>query len=100
MIPAAFDYMRAKSLTDALGVLAAHDDDAKLIAGGYSLLPMMKLRFAQPAILVDINELAELKGIDIGPTEVRIGAATSHAAIEHDAKLAGALPLMATVAPL
>jgi aerobic carbon-monoxide dehydrogenase medium subunit len=100
MIPAAFDYVRAKSLADALGALAEHDGGAKLIAGGYSLLPMMKLRFAQPEVLVDINELTELKGINIGTAEVQIGAGTSHATLEHEPKIAGALPLMATVAPL
>jgi aerobic carbon-monoxide dehydrogenase medium subunit len=100
MIPAAFDYVRAKSLADAIEALAKHDDTAKVIAGGYSLLPMMKLRFAQPEVLIDINELQELKGINFDDFEVRIGAATSHATIEHDPTIARALPLMASVAPL
>jgi aerobic carbon-monoxide dehydrogenase medium subunit len=61
---------------------------------------MMKLRFAQPAMLIDINELEELKGISIGRTEVVIGAATSHATLEHDPQIAASLPLMTIVAPL
>jgi len=100
MIPAAFDYLRPNSLKDAIVALDAHGEDGKLIAGGHSLLPMMKLRFAQPAVLIDINELEELKGISIGRTEVVIGAATSHAALEHDPQIAASLPLLAIVAPL
>jgi carbon-monoxide dehydrogenase medium subunit len=100
MIPASFEYVRAKSLADATETLAKHDGAAKLIAGGYSLLPMMKLRFAQPEVLIDINELPELKGINLDAAEARIGAATSHAFIEHDPAIARALPLMAAVAPL
>jgi aerobic carbon-monoxide dehydrogenase medium subunit len=100
MIPAAFDYMRPSSLKDAIAALNKNGDDAKLIAGGHSLLPMMKLRFAQPAMLIDINELEELKGIGIGRTEVVVGAATSHATLEHDSQIAASLPLMTIVAPL
>jgi carbon-monoxide dehydrogenase medium subunit len=64
------------------------------------LLPMMKLRFAQPAVLIDINDLEELKGISIGKTEVVVGAATSHSTLEHDPQIAASLPLLAMVAPL
>jgi len=100
MIPASFNYLRPRSLKDAIGVLDTHGDDAKLIAGGHSLLPMMKLRFAQPAVLIDINDLEELKGISIGKTEVVIGAATSHSTLEHDPQIAASLPLLTIVAPL
>src|SRR5271154_6704424 len=99
MSPAAFQYVRATSLVDAIAALA-HEDNAKVIAGGYSLLPMMKLRFSQPSVLIDINELQELKGINVTSTEAQIGAATPHAVIEHDPQIASACPLMATVAPL
>ena len=63
MIPREFDYHAPKTLPDALGLLAQFGDDAKLLAGGHSLLPMMKLRFAQPAHLIDLGRIAELKGI-------------------------------------
>ena len=62
MIPAAFDYTRASSVDEALGILAS-DEDAKLIAGGQSLLPLMKLRLAQPALVVDIGAVGGLEGI-------------------------------------
>jgi carbon-monoxide dehydrogenase medium subunit len=99
MIPGAFDYVRPTTLRAALAALTQHGAGAKLIAGGHSLLPMMKLRFAQPEVLLDVNELSELQGIDIGATEVAIGAATTHAVLEHDARIAAALPLIARVAP-
>jgi aerobic carbon-monoxide dehydrogenase medium subunit len=100
MIPAAFEYVRPPNLTDAIAALTQHGAGAKLIAGGYSLLPMMKLRFAQPDTLIDIGGLSELKGISVGADEVVIGAATTHAELEHDSRIAASLPLMTTVAPL
>ena len=63
MIPAQFDYVAAQSPAHALDLLTARGDDAKLLAGGHSLLPMMKLRLAQPAVLIDIGGLDELTGI-------------------------------------
>jgi aerobic carbon-monoxide dehydrogenase medium subunit len=100
MIPAAFDYVRPPSLPDAIAALRQHGEGAKLIAGGHSLLPMMKLRFAQPDMLIDISGLSELKGISIGADEVVIGAAATHAELEHDPRIATSLPLIAMVAPL
>jgi aerobic carbon-monoxide dehydrogenase medium subunit len=98
MIPSAFDYLRPASLSEALAALATHGDAARAMAGGHSLLPMMKLRMASPELLVDINELAELHGIRVSAGEVVIGAATTHAALEHDASVARALPLLSSVA--
>ena len=63
MIPAPFDYQRAASVDEAISLLAEHGDDAKLLAGGHSLLPLMKLRLAQPAVLVDIGRLGDLSYI-------------------------------------
>jgi len=60
MIPAAFDYLRAGSADEALSLLAEHGDDAKLLAGGHSLLPLMKLRLASPAVLIDVGRLTDL----------------------------------------
>jgi carbon-monoxide dehydrogenase medium subunit len=98
MTPSAFDYVRPSTLPEALAALSRHGDAAKLIAGGHSLLPMMKLRMAAPEVLIDINELADLHGISIGGSEVVIGAATTHATLEHHKELAAALPLIAAVA--
>ncbi len=97
MIPRAFDYVRAHSLAHAFDLLA-ESDDGKLIAGGHSLLPMMKLRMAAPSTLIDIIGLSELHGIHIDASHVRIGAATSHSAIELHAGLAAELPLLHQVA--
>ena len=63
MIPHAFDYHAPKSISDALGMLAQFGDDAKLLAGGHSLLPMMKMRFAEPGHLIDLGRIPELRGI-------------------------------------
>ena len=63
MIPAPFDYEVADSAAHALSLLAEHGEDAKLLAGGHSLLPMMKVRLAQPAVLIDIARVSELSGI-------------------------------------
>ena len=60
MIPAEFDYRRASTVDEAVGLLTEHDDDAKLLAGGHSLLPLMKLRLAAPAVLIDIGGLDDL----------------------------------------
>ena len=81
MIPAAFDYVRASSVDDALRLLAEHGDDAKLLAGGHSLIPMMKLRLAAPAVLIDIAGIPQLDGIAASGGRVTIGALTKHAAL-------------------
>ena len=60
MIPAAFDYERAESVDHAIQLLGQHGEDAKLLAGGHSLLPLMRLRLARPSVLVDIDRLSEL----------------------------------------
>ena len=65
MIPASFDYEVADSAAHALALLAEHGEDAKLLAGGHSLLPMMKLRLAVPSVLIDIGSLTELAGIRV-----------------------------------
>ena len=77
MIPREFDYHAPRTLPDAIGLLAQLGDDAKLLAGGHSLLPMMKLRFAQPAHLIDLGKIAELRGIREEGGVLRIGAMTT-----------------------
>ena len=78
MIPASFDYVRATSLSQAIGLLQNDPDGAKLVAGGHTLIPTLKLRLASPARLVDIRCIDELKGIEIGD-QIRIGALITHA---------------------
>ncbi len=77
-IPAPFEYARATSVDDAIALLGKFGDESRVIAGGHSLLPMMKLRLARPEALVDINELAELDYVTREGDEVRIGAMTRH----------------------
>lgn len=84
MIPAAFDYHRAESVEDAVSVLSEHGDDAKILAGGHSLLPLMRLRLAYPALLVDVGRLEELRGVRQDGDELVIGAATTHHDVVRD----------------
>jgi carbon-monoxide dehydrogenase medium subunit len=94
MIPAPFDYVRAATLQEALERVARHGDDAKVLAGGHSLLPAMKLRLAQPKVLVDIGRIGELRGIRETEGGVFIGALATHAEIEADPQLRKGCPLM------
>jgi aerobic carbon-monoxide dehydrogenase medium subunit len=79
MIPAAFEYERAESVDHALELLGRHGDDAKLLAGGHSLLPLMRLRLAQPSVLIDIGRLSDLSYVRDTADHVAIGALTCHA---------------------
>jgi carbon-monoxide dehydrogenase medium subunit len=98
MIPASFDYEVADSAAHALSLLAEHGDDAKLLAGGHSLLPMMKVRLAQPAVLIDIARITELSGIRIEGDEVVIGATTRHAELAGSELLKAEVPILAYAA--
>jgi aerobic carbon-monoxide dehydrogenase medium subunit len=98
MIPASFDYEVADSAGRALELLAEHGDDAKLLAGGHSLLPMMKVRLAQPAVLIDIARVAELAGIRVEGEEVVIGATTRHAELAGSELLKAEVPILAYAA--
>ena len=82
MIPASFDYVRPQSLEDALAQLGEHGDDARVLAGGHSLLPVMKARLADPGVLVDIAGIEGLSGISESEDGFTIGAMTTHAEIE------------------
>jgi aerobic carbon-monoxide dehydrogenase medium subunit len=94
MKAAPFDYIRAGTVPHALDVLAQYGAEAKLVAGGQSLVPMMAMRLARPAVLVDINRLAELKQVEIAPASVHMGAATRQCDVERDTDLHAALPLL------
>jgi aerobic carbon-monoxide dehydrogenase medium subunit len=98
MIPASFDYEVAESPAHAIALLAEHGDEAKLLAGGHSLLPMMKVRLAQPAVLIDIARVAELSGIRLDGDEVVIGATTRHAELAGSALLQAEAPILAYAA--
>jgi len=98
MIPASFDYEVADSAAHALSLLSEHGEDAKLLAGGHSLLPMMKVRLAQPAVLIDIARVGELSGIRTEGSEVIIGATTRHAEVAGSALLQAEVPLLAYAA--
>ena len=103
MIPAPFDYQVASSVEEAVALLAEHGDEAKLLAGGHSLLPLMKLRLAAPAVLVDIGRITDLSYVSsdgdggAGGT-VRIGALTRHHDVATSAELRKRVPLLAHVA--
>ena len=92
MIPAPFDYVAAESAEHAVELLGSYGDDAKLLAGGHSLLPMMKVRLAQPAMLIDIARVTELSGITIEGDEVVIGATTRHAELVGSGLLQAEVP--------
>lgn len=79
--PAPVDYARATSVDDAIALLEQHGDESRLIAGGHSLIPMMRLRLARPEVLIDINDLDDLKGISIDGNEIVIGAMVRHAEV-------------------
>src|SRR5258706_8005335 len=99
MIPAAFDYIAADSAADAVDLLARHGDDAKLLAGGHSLLPMMKLRLAAPPVLIDISRARDLSGISIDGGELVIGATTRHADLASSELVKTEAPLLAHADP-
>src|SRR6266849_5196569 len=94
MFPAAFDYQSPATLDEALGVLAKRGDDAKVMAGGQSLIPLLKLRFAQPALILDIGRIQDLNGIKRDNGHVTIGALARHVDIERSQELAKLVPLM------
>ncbi len=86
MIPAPFEYARADSVAHAVELLGG--DDAKLLAGGHSLIPMLRLRFARPELLVDIGRLDDLRYVREDGDRIAIGALTRHADLVHDPVLA------------
>jgi aerobic carbon-monoxide dehydrogenase medium subunit len=93
MIPAAFDYVRASSLAHAIDLLQRDPEGTKLVAGGHTLIPTLKLRLASPALLVDIRGLEALKGIQVDNVGIRIGALTTHAELLASEPLHGELPI-------
>jgi carbon-monoxide dehydrogenase medium subunit len=98
VIPPSFTYVRASSVDEALALAAEHGEDAKYLAGGHSLLPLMKLRMSSPAVLIDLGRITELAYIRDEGTYVAIGALTRHHDVATSAVLAADIPLLAHTA--
>lgn len=98
MYTTAFDYAKATSVDEALALMAEHGDDAKLLAGGHSLLPAMKLRLSMPGALIDISDLQDLSYVREDGDRIRIGALTTHATLEHSDLLKRRCPALAMLA--
>ncbi len=98
MIPAAFDYQRASSADEAIALISQHGDEAKFLAGGHSLIPLMKLRLAQPTVLVDIGRVKDLSYIKDAGDHIAIGALTRHMDVENSDLLKQHVPLLAHAA--
>ena len=94
MIPAAFDYYRPKDMAGVLSILKEHGDDARVMAGGHSLIPMMKLRMADIPHLIDLQDVGGMSDITIGADNIRIGAMVTQSDIIDDAALAAAAPIL------
>jgi carbon-monoxide dehydrogenase medium subunit len=100
VIPAAFDYVRAASTEEAISLLTEHGDEAKLMAGGHSLLPLMKLRLATPAVVIDVGPVSALSYIRDAGDHVAVGALTRHHDLETSALVVSAVPVLARAASL
>jgi aerobic carbon-monoxide dehydrogenase medium subunit len=98
VIPAPFDYIRATSAAEAIDLVGEHGDEAKFLAGGHSLLPLMKLRLAQPSVLIDIGRITDLSYIRDAGDHISIGALTRHRDVEISPILAEHAPLLAHAA--
>jgi len=98
VIPAPFEYVRAGSADEAISLIGQHGDEAKFLAGGHSLLPLMKLRLAQPSVLVDIGRVNDLSYIRDAGDHIAIGALTRHMDVETSPVLAEHAPLLAHAA--
>jgi len=94
-----FAYARPASTAEALALLEEHGDDARVLAGGQSLVPILNFRLAAPKVLVDINRIAALSGIKVTRNHIRIGALTRHAELERSADIARHLPIVAAAMP-
>ncbi|MDI3257052.1 MAG: xanthine dehydrogenase family protein subunit M [Kyrpidia sp.] len=98
MIPASFAYERAQSVREAVELLESHQGEAKVLSGGHSLIPLLKLRLTSPTVLVDIGGIAELKGISAEGDRLVVGALTTHAEVAASPEVRRHLPLLAEAA--
>ena len=98
MIPGSFEYFAPTALNEALSLLQEHGDDAKVLAGGHSLIPTMKLRLAEPAVIIDIGRIGGLKGISESDGKLVIGALTTHHELESSDLVQQRVPLLTQTA--
>jgi carbon-monoxide dehydrogenase medium subunit len=98
VIPAPFAFLRAGTVDEAVAALAEHGDDAKLLAGGHSLLPLMKLRLATPSVLIDVNDVPDRAGARLDGEEVVVGGLTRHCDLVSSTVLRDHLPLLSAAA--
>ena len=98
MIPGSFEYFAPTALDEALSLLQEHGDDAKVLAGGHSLIPTMKLRLAEPAVIIDIGRIGGLRGISVSGGKLVIGALTTHHELETSELVQQQVPLLAQTA--
>ena len=87
MIPVAFEYARPTTVADAISALTAGGEDAKVLSGGQSLLPVLRLRMAAPTVLVDVSGIAEMNGVSDGGDHLVIGANTTHYDVMNNAQI-------------
>jgi len=99
MKPASFDFVRAATLDDVFAAFQQHGDDAQILAGGQSLMPILNMRLATPEVLVDINGIDELNGISVNDGFLRIGALTRHCDLLASPEIAAHAPLLTLAAP-
>lgn len=98
MIPAQFEYFAPATVDDALQLIAQYGDDCKILAGGQSLIPILKLRLAAPAVVVDLGRISELSAINATGNQLSLGAMTTHAAIAKSSVIKASCPLLAETA--
>jgi carbon-monoxide dehydrogenase medium subunit len=98
MIPASFEYHQPKDLPEALDLLERYGDEAKIVSGGHSLIPTMKVRMSQPQHLIDIGRIAGIRGVTVEPTYLRVGAATTHWEVESSPVVRSVIPVLSEVA--
>jgi carbon-monoxide dehydrogenase medium subunit len=98
--PAPFEYFAPRTVDEVLDLLARHGEEAKLLAGGQSLVPMMNMRLARPAVVIDLNRVVSLGAARVEAGRLRLGALVRQHALERDARLAAAAPLLADATPL
>lgn len=98
MIPVSFEYVRAASIPEAIQLLKNSNGEGKLIAGGHSLVPLMKFRLSNPGTLIDIGDVNELKGVGIVGSRLVVGALTTHAEVAEDQVVLAHLPVLAEAA--
>jgi carbon-monoxide dehydrogenase medium subunit len=98
MIPAAFEYVRPSTVDEAVSALASAGDDGKVLGGGQSLLPVLRMRLADPSVLVDVSRLDDLRGVGDDGDAIVIGAMTTHDEVLHDPLVAAHAPLLAQAA--